>query len=230
MTAEADRSGELFDDWPEKYERWFETPIGALVKEYETRLLLDMLQPAGNETILDVGCGTGIFTFDVLAAGAAVVGMDISEPMIGFAANRFRSQKFTSLTGDMSHFPFTANSFDKVYSMTAVEFVSDARQVISELERVTRPGGTIVLTTLNGLSPWAEKRLEKAKQGHELFQLMTFRTPAELRRLVPDSAVLKTAIHFRKEEDPVQARRAEVEGDADGRETGAFLAACWTNK
>ena len=54
--------GELFDDWPEQYDTWFSTPIGALVQEYETALLLDMLKPRPEELLLDVGCGTGVFT------------------------------------------------------------------------------------------------------------------------------------------------------------------------
>ena len=39
----------LFDEWPEKYDQWFETPIGALVKQYENELLLDFLQPQPDE-------------------------------------------------------------------------------------------------------------------------------------------------------------------------------------
>ena len=33
---------EIFDGWPEKYDQWFENPIGRLVREYESRLLLEM--------------------------------------------------------------------------------------------------------------------------------------------------------------------------------------------
>lgn len=230
MKADANRSSELFDDWPEQYDQWFATPIGKLVKEYETRLLHDMLQPARDNLLLDVGCGTGIFTSDVLAAGSRVVGMDISKPMISVAAERFCNEHFSPLAGDMSNLPFADNAFDKVYSMTAVEFVSDIEAAVAELERVTKIGGTIVLTTLNRLSSWAENRLLKADDGHELFQSMIFRTPEEVRSLVPADAVVKTAIHFKKTDDPVQVRQIEAEGSAGGLDTGAFLAVCWTKK
>ena len=59
ISDQQDVDGRLFDHWPEKYDRWFETPIGALVKKYENELLLDLLQPRPEERILDVGCGTG---------------------------------------------------------------------------------------------------------------------------------------------------------------------------
>jgi len=43
-----------FDDWPERYDRWFETPVGKAVLKYETELILEMLRP-GRESI---GCKT----------------------------------------------------------------------------------------------------------------------------------------------------------------------------
>ena len=52
---------ELFDDWPEKYDLWFETPIGRLIKKYERDLVLEMLRPEQGERILDAGCGTGVW-------------------------------------------------------------------------------------------------------------------------------------------------------------------------
>ena len=73
---------EIFDEWPEKYDRWFETPIGRLVRLYESRLLIEMVRPGDGEEILDVGCGTGIFTADLLAAGSEVTGLDLSLPML----------------------------------------------------------------------------------------------------------------------------------------------------
>ena len=36
---------DFFAEWPEKYDEWFETPIGKLVKEYEGRLLLGAASP-----------------------------------------------------------------------------------------------------------------------------------------------------------------------------------------
>jgi len=222
------RSSELFDDWPEKYDQWFQTPIGKLVKACEAELLRDLLRPAEDDLLLDVGCGTGIFTYDILAVGSRIVGMDISAPMLAAAADRFRTRNFAALAGDMRNLPFRDGSFDKVYSMTAIEFVADAARPVAELDRVTRTGGTVVLTTLNRLSPWADTRLKKAKEGHELFQSIHFRTPEEIRRLVPGEADVRTAIHFSKEDDPVQARRKEAQGCAEGRETGAFLAVRWT--
>ena len=83
----------------------------------------------------------------------------------------------------MISLPFAGERFDKVFSMTALEFIADGKAAVRELFRVTKPRGTIVVTTLNSLSPWAVRRKQKAAKGHRLFQNMIFRSPDELRAL-----------------------------------------------
>ena len=225
MSCKAEK--ELFDQWPERYDSWFTTPIGSLVKKYESDLLLEMLQPRKEERLLDVGCGTGVFTQDALDHGVSVVGLDISLPMLQLAAKKLSGQPFTAIAGNMTSLPFLDNSFDKVYSMTAIEFVGDAQQAVNELNRVARSGAKIVLSTLNSLSPWAERRKKKGEHGHELFHSMTFRSPAELLRIAPEGSVFKTAIHFQKDDDPVMAPKIEEQGSRDKKDTGAFVAVSW---
>lgn len=228
MTIGMAVKSELFDDWPDRYDQWFTTPIGRLIKVYESDLLLELLTPQPGEQVLDVGCGTGIFTMDILrAASVRCVGIDLSLPMLRRARNRTDGFPFTVVAADMRRLPFAAQSFDRVYSMTALEFVNDAVAAIAELNRVTRPGGTIVVTTLNALSPWAVRRKEKAHSGHELFVNMTFRSPQEMRSLVPGAAKVRTAVHFLKDDDPKRAVLLEAEGKKKNKDTGALVALAW---
>ena len=227
MMGELEAEKELFDQWPQRYDSWFTTPIGSLVKKFESELLLEMLEPRKEERILDVGCGTGVFTQDALEHGASIVGVDISFPMLQQAAKKLSGHPFTAIAGNMTSLPFLDNSFDKVYSMTAIEFVADAQQAVNELNRVARRGAKIVLSSLNSLSPWAERRKKKAEHGHELFQWMTFRSPTELLRIAPAGSSFRTAIHFQKDDDPVMAKKFEEQGRKDKKDTGAFVAVSW---
>lgn len=227
MTSELENGDELFDKWPGRYDSWFTTPVGSFVKNYETALLLEMLDPREEEMILDVGCGTGVFTRDILERGTRIVGLDISFPMLQQAAKKASEQPFAAIAGDMTSLPFSDGSFDKVYSMTAIEFVPDAIKAVDELNRVARSGATIVLTTLNSLSPWAEQRKKKAEHGHSLFQSMTFRSPDELLRMVPADSIVKTAIHFQKNDNPAEIPEIEQQGMNDEKDTGAFVAVSW---
>ena len=218
---------EIFDDWPEKYDQWFETPIGSLVREYESRLLLEMARPARGDQILDVGCGTGIFTLDLLAAGARVTGLELSLPMLRRAGKKAGTLPFHMVRSDMRALPFADRSFDKTVSVTAIEFVEDARAAVAELFRVTRPGGLIVVACLNSLSPWAVRRKAAAREGHSIFRYARFRSPEEMASLAPIRAIIKTSVHFQKHDDPQEARSTEKDGEAQGLDTGAFLVVRW---
>lgn len=218
---------QIFDDWPEKYDQWFETPIGKLVREFEGRLLVEMVRPRRGERMLDVGCGTGVFTLDFLNAGSRVTALDLSLPMLRRAGKKFAGRPFEMVQGDMRRLPFTDESFDKAVSVTAIEFLEDAVAGIAELFRVTRPGGLVVVATLNSLSPWAERRKKAAVEGHELFTHARFRSSSEMAGLVSLPCVTGTAVHFLKFDDPGRARKIEREAAARGLDTGAFLVVRW---
>lgn len=218
---------EIFDDWPEKYDLWFETPLGQVIKAYESRLLLEMLRPEPGEVILDAGCGTGIFTADVLDAGARVVGLELALAMLCRARTKFPDRTFKSVMGDIRNLPFADASFHKTISVTAIEFIQDARIAVEELFRVTKPKGYIVVATLNSLSPWAQQRKTAAQKGHPLFRHAIFRSPDEIKDLSSVAGITQTAIHFKKTDDPKIAPQIEKSGHEKGLNTGAFLAARW---
>jgi len=216
-----------FDEWPEKYDQWFDTPIGRLIRQYESELSVKMLEPVHGETILDAGCGTGVFTGDLLSAGARVVGLELSLPMLQRAGWKFRQFPYQMVQGDMTGLPFAHGAFDKTISLTALEFIDDAGSAISELFRVTKPGGRILVATLNSLSPWARRREAAGKRGHPLFSRAIFRSPDQLKALSPLPCVIKTAIHFQKDDNLDEAKEEEKKGQMQSLATGAFLAACW---
>lgn len=119
---------ELFDDWPEKYDLWFETPIGRLIKGYESNLVFRMLMPGTGEVILDAGCGAGIFTADILDTGARIVGLDLSCNMLRRALVRCCSRTFLPVLGDVRSLPFPDASFHKTVSITAIEFIQNQKR------------------------------------------------------------------------------------------------------
>lgn len=217
---------QLFDDWPERYDHWFDTPVGKVVLGYEKRLILDLLSPVRRAHILDAGSGTGIFTREFLVRGADVVGLDISLAMLRRAMAKNEAFSRRMVTADMASLPFANGVFDKTVSITALEFIEDEKRAVAELFRVTRPGGMVVVATLNSLSPWAVRRQENARQDKEsIFNRVFFRSPSQLLAAAPVPGIVRTAVHFGKEDDPAELDRIELEGQ--GRETGAFVAARW---
>jgi len=219
---------ELFDEWPERYDQWFTTPIGKMVKNFEAELIHELLNPRPEEKVLDAGCGTGIFTLDFLTAGAHVVGIDRSGPMLSLAVKKTAGYPFFTVRGDMLHLPFKDNSFGKAVSVTALEFIADAQSAVDELFRVTRPGGYVVVATLNSLSPWGVRRKAKTQSGQKhILENAFFRSPDELLACSHFKGAAKTAIHFQKDADPDQAMKIEHLGRSHRLDTGAFVAVRW---
>ena len=188
---------QLFDDWPDRYDLWFETQVGKAVLRHESELILDMLQPGRGEHILDAGSGTGIFTREFLARGADVVGLDISYAMLRRAADKNAVFARRVVTADMARLPFGDCAFDKTVSVTAIEFIADERRAVAELFRVTKRGGVIVVATLNSLSLWALQRRENARHDPEsVFSRVIFRSPAELLAAAPVDGGVRAARQF----------------------------------
>lgn len=215
----------LFDDWPEWYEQWFTIPIGKLVKETESGLVHELLGLKPGDELLDAGCGTGIFTLDFLKEGAQVVGLDISRPMLEVAQRKLKDYPLHLVRGDMLYLPFKDNSFDKTVSVTALEFIEDAAGAVSELFRVTRPGGCVVVATLNSLSPWAARR--KVRTYKHLLENAFFRSPDEVLACGNSTGTAATCVHFERDESPDEAAKTEEAGQLQNLKTGAFVAAHW---
>ena len=216
----------LFDAWPEEYEHWFQTPIGQVVKKYEMELILDLLRPSPESGFWMRAAGPGYLHTTFWNKEPGLWGSIFPCPCCERLGPR-GAPALSSCRETCVRLPFREGAFEKTVSITALEFIEDAKQAIEELFRVTKSKGTIVVATLNRLSPWAAQRKEKGKEGHSLFSRVFFRSPEEMAALASQGGVLRTAVHFKKEEDPRRALEIEEEGKRKGLLTGAFLAVRW---
>jgi SAM-dependent methyltransferase len=93
---------------------------------------------------IDVGCGTGALTREILkrAAPAGVVGVDPSEGFLGYARAHTDDVRATFRQDDAPALSFADNEFDVVVSGLVLNFVPRPEQALAEMRRVLRPGGT----------------------------------------------------------------------------------------
>ena len=109
----------------------------------------DFLEPylaARPGDVLEVGCGTGVFTRHVGAAlpGSRVVGLDVDEARLAFARARNPAPNVAYQAGDLLHLPFEDGRFDLVFCRFVLVHVQDPTQALREMARVARPGGLVV--------------------------------------------------------------------------------------
>jgi SAM-dependent methyltransferase len=112
--------------------------------------LIDLLQIAEGDRVLDLATGTGEVAFRAARAGASVTGIDIAEPMLAKARERAREEgvEIAFDLGDVEYLPYEDGCFDVVVSNFGVVFAPDHANVASELARVACPGGRL------GFSAW----------------------------------------------------------------------------
>ena len=106
-------------------------------------VLLRYLKPQNGEKILDLGCSRGFYVKEMENYAEGVIGVDISEASLKEAV----TQKVEY--GDITNLDFTANSFDKIYSLHTIEHIPNLGQLFSETARVLKPGGLAIV-----VYPW----------------------------------------------------------------------------
>ena len=94
-------------------------------------------------TLLDVGCGSGIFAKMAANKGAAVTGLDASPSLIEEAKKRAPGLPF--LTGEMEELPFDDHSFDIVTGFNSFQYAASVSNAFNEARRVLKPGGQLAV-------------------------------------------------------------------------------------
>ena len=136
------------------HERLWETlPEGLDPSDLKLRLafLLDHVRSARDPggapgRVLDVGCGEGHFAAELAHAGLHVVGVDVAEEPLRRARARHPDLdlRVVPLEG---RWPLADASFDLVWAGETIEHVADTAGLLSEMRRVLRSGGTLLLST-----------------------------------------------------------------------------------
>lgn len=94
---------------------------------------------------LDVGCGNGAFTEEIIAhcAPATMVAIDPSDGQLAFARMKHEANIADFRSGDAQALQFADASFDVAVMALVISFLPDPAKAVSEMARVVRPGGWV---------------------------------------------------------------------------------------
>jgi ubiquinone/menaquinone biosynthesis C-methylase UbiE len=141
-----------------------------------TRLLAPL---SGDERVLDVGCGTGALAYALAPLVGEVVGVDASDEYLA-AAREHAPPGCTFVLGDAESLPFPYGDFDVVGCLRVLHHVHRPELVVSEMARVTRRGGRLlVVDQLGDVDPMRSLELDRFERA---------RDPSHT-RLLPDADV-----------------------------------------
>jgi ubiquinone/menaquinone biosynthesis C-methylase UbiE len=112
--------------------------------------LIEILEPRAGECVLEIGPGTGYYTFEMASRldGGQVDIFDIQQEMLDHVkrdANRRGVTNVQPALGDAQALPYADDSFDAVVLITVLGEIPDQDRALSEVARVLRPGGRLVV-------------------------------------------------------------------------------------
>jgi ubiquinone/menaquinone biosynthesis C-methylase UbiE len=159
--------------------------------------LLDVLELGiagpyvAGKRVLEAGCGTGLILQELARHASQAIGADLSAGMVAKA----RERDLTVVQASVTDLPFPDNSFDVVCSFKVLAHVEAIREALTELARVTRPGGAMVLEFYNPRSlRYLVKRLRPGNISAETTEDAVFTrwdTPTTLRGHLPEGVTLE---------------------------------------
>ena len=134
----------------EGYARWsttYDRPLRLFtIEEQPMRRLVDAL-PIGH--VLDAACGTGRYASYLHSRGHSVTGVDQSPAMLDLARAKLPRSRF--VTGQLTDLPLDDDSADAAVCALALVHLPDINPAMSELARVVRPGGRILISDVHPL-------------------------------------------------------------------------------
>ena len=121
----------------------------------------------GTERALDSGCGAGALAFALGPLVGSVVGVDLSEDLVS-AGRKLAPPNCDLILGDATALPFAYGSFDIAGSMRVLHHAHRPELIVSELARVTRPGGRILLVDQIGdIDPGVAAELDRFERARD---------------------------------------------------------------
>ncbi|MCX6639767.1 MAG: class I SAM-dependent methyltransferase [bacterium] len=147
-------------------------------RRLEFNLLMRYLNLQGKGLLLDVACGDGFWTAKMIPKAVGVVGFDYNFNRLR-QARKLADGLLGAIRSDAHVLPFQSGSFDHAVGICVLEHFDDDVQVLSELRRVLKPGGSLALTvdsfSYPGISTAEREKHAKKFSVVHLYQIDSLR-------------------------------------------------------
>lgn len=129
-------------------ERYVSGHLGPTQHAHHHRYLVS-LPFCVNKDVLDVACGEGYGSSLISEVAKTVTGVDIDIESVKFAARNYGKDNLDFVSASASQIPFQDHSFDVVVSYETIEHIDAHLEFMSEVKRLLRPNGILVISSPN---------------------------------------------------------------------------------
>lgn len=129
-------------------ERFIPTEQGRIRLEHYHRYAI-VLSALSDKDVLDVACGEGYGSSMMADVAKSVIGVDVSQEAVDNAKSSYKKTNLTYQQGSASDLGFSDESFDVVVSFETIEHLMEQEEMISEISRVLRPNGRVIISSPN---------------------------------------------------------------------------------
>ncbi len=134
-----------------RFNKWagsYDTGLVSIFFKRCNRKVCQLVNLQDGMRLLDVGCGTGSLLKELSGFGEELnlYGIDVSPEMIRAARVKLKDEKHVELCeGSAADLPFESNYFDYIVCMNSLHHHPDPNQSLTEMTRVLKPGGVMIL-------------------------------------------------------------------------------------
>ena len=132
-------------------ERYVPAITGQIRYEHLHRYALS-LEFAAGKTVLDIASGEGYGAALLASVAKSVTGVDIDPATIGHAKHLYNNPKLDFVIGTCDSVPLPNASFDVITSFETIEHHDKHEEMLDEIKRLLRPGGTLIISSPNRLT------------------------------------------------------------------------------
>ncbi|MFZ5973856.1 MAG: class I SAM-dependent methyltransferase [Bacillota bacterium] len=220
---------DIFENAAGSYDSWYETKMGSFVDKVETELAFNLFKVKDGMRVLDVGCGTGNYSIKLAKLGCIVTGIDISDNMLGIARDKAKKEdlQIQFVQMDAYKLEFEDESFDGVFCMTAIEFLSRPEKALDEFFRVVKKGGQVLVGTITRDSAWGDMYMREEFRQNSVFKYATLRTLEDLKEIRREGFVVGGECLFIPPDAREEDISIEKENELAKTEKGGFACALW---
>jgi len=122
---------------------------------YDRPAVLEALGDVSGSTVLDVGCGSGLYAVELVRRGAKVIGIDGSARLIEHARQRLDGSADLRVHDLSEPLDWLADQvIDEALMALVIHHLEDPLPTLREIHRVLRPGGRLLVSTVHPFADW----------------------------------------------------------------------------